>query len=307
MNLKWPGWLFDNLGLKLFAVLLATLFYLHVLTDRVAEQVVYFPVELVDLPDSLALAASPPSEAGVRLRGTGKQILRLQYTRPAIRVSLAGVSPGTFQRTFTPADVPVGEAGDVTVVEVTDPQQIQLEVTARAQKRVPVAPALLGTPARGFALSGRPIVRPNVVRLAGPDAWVAKQESLRTEPINIAGRRDTLEVLQALSSPPTWAHAVPGSVLVLVPIEAESSARFEVPVSVRSVRPELSAQANPASVTVIWQGPRSRGEKLTAAGFSARVDAERRGRGEWRLPVRVTGAGQDRVRVEPDSIRVVLH
>ena len=36
--MRWSGWLFDNLGLKLFALLLALLLYFHVLTDRPSEQ-----------------------------------------------------------------------------------------------------------------------------------------------------------------------------------------------------------------------------------------------------------------------------
>ena len=44
------GWLFDNLGLKLFALLLAVLLYLHVLTDRTNEETVEFPVTVEGLP-----------------------------------------------------------------------------------------------------------------------------------------------------------------------------------------------------------------------------------------------------------------
>ena len=64
MSGRWPGWLFDNLGLKAFALLLAVLLYLHVLTDRTTERVVYFPLEIQSLADTLALAKQPPAEVG---------------------------------------------------------------------------------------------------------------------------------------------------------------------------------------------------------------------------------------------------
>src|SRR5262245_34308575 len=108
MSGRWPGWLFDNLGLKAFALLLAVLLYLHVLTDRTSERVVYFPLHLAALPESLALAKDAPAEVGVRLRGTGKQLLRLQYLKPEVVVNLASVTAGTFQRAFAPGDVPLG-------------------------------------------------------------------------------------------------------------------------------------------------------------------------------------------------------
>lgn len=305
--MKWSGWLFDNLGLKIFALLLALLLYLHVLTDRPAEEVVYFPIAFVNLPDSLALASDAPLKVGVRLRGIGKQVLRLKFTEPAVQVSLTGVSPGTFQRPFTAADVPLTDAPDVTVLEVVDPAQLTLEITTRGLRRVTVTATLVGAPARGFALSGRPLIRPGAVRLTGPTDWVAQQETLRTEPINIAGKRDTLEIVQALAPPPAWAHVNPGSVLVAVPIEGEVSRSFRADVEVRAIRHELRADVRPAAVTVTWRGPRSIAARLSETGFTARVDVERRGRGEWVVPVRVMGTGSDRAVAQPESVRVVLH
>jgi hypothetical protein len=305
--MRWSGWLFDNMGLKVFALLLAILLYLHVYTDRPAEEVVYFPIQLLDLPDTLALAKDAPAEVGARLRGIGKQVIRLKYVKPPVRVSLAGVSPGTFQRPFTAADVPLTDSPDVVVLEIVDPPQLTLEITRRAHRRLPVAAALVGTPARGFAVSGRPLIRPSLVRLAGPTEWIAQQETLRTEPINVAGRRDTLEVVQALTPPPDWALAVPGSVLVSVPIEAEVSRSYRTAVEVRSIRPELRAEVHPPAVTLSWRGPGSLASRLDESDFSVRVDVERRGRGEWMLPVRVTGAGSERVIAAPESVRVTLH
>ena len=55
------GWLFDNLGLKLTAVLLAVGVYLNVYTDRPATMLLSFPVEFTDLPDSLALHGPAPA------------------------------------------------------------------------------------------------------------------------------------------------------------------------------------------------------------------------------------------------------
>ena len=57
------GLLFDNLGLKLVALLLSVLVYLNVYTDRPATQIVSFPLQISDLPDSLSLAWGIPNRS----------------------------------------------------------------------------------------------------------------------------------------------------------------------------------------------------------------------------------------------------
>jgi len=259
------------------------------------------------LPDSLALASSVPTEVGVRLRGTGKQLIRLGLTKPPVRLSLAGVSPGMYQRALGPADVPLSGMSDVTVLEVKDPSEVRLEITKRASRLVPVHVPIVGEPARGLMIAGPLEVRPRFVRVSGPATWVARQETLHTEPVSIAGRRDTLELVQALVAPPTWASATPGSVVVSIPIDLEATKELSLPLEVRGIRGELRAEPRPAAVTATWRGPRSLLGTIDARNLRARVDADRRGRGLWTLPVTVSGPGADRLVVEPESIRVVLH
>ncbi len=302
--MKWSGWLFDNLGLKLFALLLAGLLYLHVLTDRTSEESVDFPLVVSGLVDSLSLATAPPESVTVRLRGTGKQILRLRYLRPAVTIGLGEVGPGTFQRTLGPADVPLEGTTGVTVLSVLAPEVLSLDVEPRGERRVRVIAAFDGDPQRGYTL-GEPLVRPAQVRLSGPARWLALQDSVLTRPIAVAGRRESLEVMQALAMLPKFVAVWPGSVLVAVPIEPEELRTIEVPIEVRGVRGELRAEPQPAFGTVTVRGPRSRVEALDGDLFRASVDAGGRGRGEWKLPLVWSGAGGGAA--APESVKVVLH
>ena len=308
--MKW-GWLVDNLGLKLFALLLAVLLYLHVLTDRAVEETVAFPLTVSGLADSLALATLPPSVVSARLSGTGKQILRLRYLKPAIAISLAGVGPGTYQRAIGPIDVPLSGSTGVTVLEIVEPAQLSLHVAPRTVRRVRVFGRTAGAPARGFTVAGRPVVRPATVQVSGPAPWLDRLDSLFAEPVVVTGRRESLGVVQALSTLPPFAEATPGSVLVLVPIEIEETRQVRVPIEVGGVRSELRAEPQPAAVTVTWRGPRSRAAAIQPAAFRAQIDAGRRGRGEWLLPVEIEGPGLGGARpaatAAPESVRVVLH
>jgi YbbR domain-containing protein len=304
--MKWSGWLFDNLGLKLIALLLAILLYLHVYTDRTIEQTVYFPLQIERLPDSLALATTPPASVGVKLRGTGKQLLPLRYFTPPLKLSLAGVATGTFQRTLVAADVPLSGTTDVTVVGIVDPAEIRLDVARRGSRRVTVEATLLGVPARGAILAGPIEVRPPTVRLSGPEPWIARQETLRTEPLSIAGRRDTLEIMQSLVAPPGWAHVAPGSVFVRVPIDVAEEHTISLDVEVRGIRGELRADVHPPSIAATWRGPAALARQVDARADRAVVDAARRGRGPWTLPLTIEGPDADRLVPAQDSVRIVL-
>jgi YbbR domain-containing protein len=304
--MRWSGWLLDNLGLKLFALLLAVLLYVHVYTDRTDEETLYFPLVLEQLPDSLSLASEAPATVGVRLRGTGKQLWRLRILKPPVRVSLAAVTPGTFQRSLGPADVPLTGAGDMTIVGMVDPSEVRVDVARRAVRRVPIDVPITGLPARGLVVSGRVQITPATARVTGPASWVARQETLRTEPVSIAGRRDTLQFVQALIAPPPWAHIAPGSVFVRVPIEAGEERALTLPIEVRGIRGELRADTHPTALAATWRGPASLAGAIDARNDRAVVDAGRRGRGPWTLRVVIEGPDAARLVPASDSVRVIL-
>src|SRR6266850_5663683 len=105
------GLLFDNLGLKLTALLLALLVYLHVYTERPAHMMFSFPIQISDLDSTLSLSGPVPSAVLAELRGTGKQLIRLRLGEPVLKISLAGVGRGRFERSLTSDDLPSASDG----------------------------------------------------------------------------------------------------------------------------------------------------------------------------------------------------
>jgi hypothetical protein len=91
-----------------------------------------------------------------------------------------------------------------------------------------------------------------------------------------------------------------------VPIEAEETREMRVSVEVRGIRGEMRAEVRPAQVVVRWHGPRSAARGIDAASLGAYVDAERRGRGTWMLPVVLTGPRAGALTAVPESLRVSL-
>lgn len=306
--MSWHRPLTQNLGIKIIAVLLALALYAHVVTERSVETVLYFPVVIDGLADTLALSEDPPRQVGAKLRATGKQLIRLRLENPPVHIDLAGVGAGTFQKILAPADFKAAGELDVEVLSAVDPANYSVQLERRGRRQLPVSVRIEGEPARGFLVSGQVTVRPEAVTLSGPEPWVAQQEGIATTPLDVTGRRTEVEAVLALEPPPPWATVSPGSVLVRVPIEPMEAGEASVRPTIVGLRGEgFTAQLDPPDVRLHWSAPAS-GASTATSRLRVFVDVERRGRGRYVLPVRVEGPGADFVHsVAPESVAVTLH
>src|SRR5262249_27804211 len=153
--------LFENLGLKLVALLLAALVYFNALTDRPARERVNFPVVLQDLPDSLAIAGPVPTAGAAEIRRLGKPVLRGKYFPPSIAISLAGVRAGHFERSVNPADLPLPPG--LEVERLVGPRMVTLELDRRMRRHLPLAARLEWAPPSAARKVGQILLEPATV------------------------------------------------------------------------------------------------------------------------------------------------
>jgi len=211
------GFLFDNLGLKFTALLLAVAVYLNVYTDRATTMLLSFPVEFADLPDSLALSGPAPAVVQAQMRGTWKQLIGMRVREPRLRLSLLGAGTGRFSRAVTPGDLPMSEEG-VTVENLIGPRLIEIDIDDRVTRRVPVAARIEDEPATGFAWPGGVWLEPAVVEVTGAARALRGLDSLVLEPLSVSGRRDTVRAELSPATLPDWCTSEPATVRVKVPI-----------------------------------------------------------------------------------------
>src|SRR5580765_6394291 len=177
MNLL-RGWLFDNLGLKLVALLLAVLVYLNVYTDRPAAMLVSFPLGFEGLSDSLALSGPAPAVVQAELRGTGKQLIFLRVKEPRLKLEMASATEGHFSRALAPSDLPLPAGGSITVENLVGPRMIEVDIDRRGRRVVPVGLRVEGAPAPGYAWDGRATISPASVLVSGPRKALAHLDTL---------------------------------------------------------------------------------------------------------------------------------
>ena len=212
------GLLLDNLGLKLVALLLALAVYLNVFTERPASMVVSFPLEFTDLPDSLTLSGLAPADVKAEIRGTGKQFIRLWLTEPRLKVSLAGVPAGHFDRVISADDLPLLPSDKIVVERLVGPGRLDLRIERAILRRIPVAPRVEGTPKAGWTWAGTILSDPATLLVRGPMHSIASLDSVRLKSVQVEGRRDTVRARVAPDSLPDWCSADPPTVMVAVPL-----------------------------------------------------------------------------------------
>ena len=210
--------LFDNLGLKLAALLLALLVYLNVYLDRPAEMTLSFPVQIQDLGDSLSLSGPVPSTVQAQVRGTGKQLLRMRVTEPPIKISLDGLGPSRFEHEVSAEDLPLAGYEGVEVSRVIGPSVIDIGIERRVRRRLPTALRVEGVSGSGMTWCGSAFADPESVLVTGPRSAVAGLDSVVLQPVRLGGRRDTLRAQVAAQSLPDWCVMEPALVKVTVPL-----------------------------------------------------------------------------------------
>jgi len=298
MSTLW-GWLFDNLGLKLVALLLALLVYLNVYTDRPATLIVSFPLQIVDLSDSLSLSGPVPSAVQAELRGTGKQLIRMRLTEPPVKVSLAGIGTGRYERALTAADLPMPPDVEMQVERLVSPRTVELQVDRKRTRRLPVAVRVDGWPAGGVVWTGNLALEPSFVEVTGPAQAIAALDSVRLDAIAIGGRRDTLRVPVGADALPDWCVMEPERVTVTVPLEPEVTRR--VTLRVDPPRGITGFAAVPDRVVLSVSAPRSLVAPRALVGVRVRWTAPG-------PPSALVGhrVGLERVGELPDGARVRL-
>ena len=247
---------FRHLGLKVVALVLATLLWLTVAGEHVVERIIRVPVEFRNIPTQLEVVGDPPSGVDIRLRGSSTLLSRLDAGDVVAVLDLAHARAGS--RIFHIRNEDVRSPFGVEVTQVV-PGTVGIELEKSATRVVPVVAQIDGEPSPGYSL-GQVTVEPSTVAIVGPESRVRKLANATTEPVTVAGERENVRDVVAVGLLDSSVRLVqPQNVTVIVevvpaPIERELKG---VPVQHRNLKPGLRAsQLTPDKVTVSIRGRR---------------------------------------------------
>ena len=179
---------FEHLGLKVLSVVLAALLWLIVAGELTVERGIRVPLELRQFPAGLELKGDSPTFVDVRVRGASTTLSRMSSGDIIAMIDLQGARPGERLFQLTPEQVraPYG----VQVVQVT-PSSVALSLEHTKTRLVPVTASWEGSPYPGYAVR-KITATPKMVEVAGPESAVNRVTEAVTEPVSVAGMRQTV-------------------------------------------------------------------------------------------------------------------
>jgi YbbR domain-containing protein len=250
--------LLDNIWLKIFALFMGILVWLHVATEKTYNYELWVPVTEIALQDSLTLSQPPPDSVLVEVSATGKQLLRKQWRQRGIRINAAQFRPGVHALDLTPSNISlVGPVGDITLGDVVFPRQLDLHVDRKAVVHLPVHPNVDVSADDGFAVSRIRVVSPDQVELIGPESSLRDFDSLTTEERRLSSLSTSVTLELPIIRPPGFGYDVhPDSVTVEIEVVPVKTRVYDnLPVVVYNTPPGYVAQTDPGTIRAELTGP----------------------------------------------------
>lgn len=218
----------SNFPLRLGAVLLALLLWVHVATNKSYEYNLEVPVRVQNVPDGLVLTSEFPQFVNVRVKGTGKQLLSLLSRDAELTIDISDAKEGTMRRELGFADVAALFDGSYDDLELMSPRVMTLKLEREIERRLRVEPNLFATAAEGFVIMNEPAAEPASVTAVGPVSVFRHLESLSTEPKDLKDLTESVTETLRLVVPDTLRIRV-DSPVVLVSITVDRLERKAFP------------------------------------------------------------------------------
>ena len=231
---------------------------------------VQVPIQLVNVPDDVALSSEVPDYASVSISGEGWKLIPL-YSNPP-RISLTAES-----RQINLIDQmrnQVGAFSDLNVLQV-EPIVLNIETEEKTSKRVPVRPRVELSFRSQYGIVQNPVVEPDSVTITGGRSRIADIEYWETEEEEITNINRSLERRIDLASLGKGIAVEPSSVLYRVEVSEYTESEIRVPVRTRNLPSGQAITYNPSSITVRFDVPIERFSEVQGMRpFAAYVDYE---------------------------------
>ena len=174
-------YVFHDIGLKVFSLVIAACLWAVVTQDQTAEISITVPIELQHVPANLEIGSRMAPKAELWLSGPSHVLDRLTQNSVKVSVDLSNAQPGDRTYTVRPLAAPDG-----VHVRQIEPAQVQIPLDVRQTRVVDVRPRVVGRLASGFAIRNV-VAAPSQVTIVGPAKRVDAVDSAITDPVDATG------------------------------------------------------------------------------------------------------------------------
>ncbi|MCL4233811.1 MAG: hypothetical protein KJ042_04760 [Deltaproteobacteria bacterium] len=281
--------LWVNWPLKVLSLVFAVLMWLYVSVGQTRLEVPKTAVlELRGLPANLVRTSDVVSAIDVKLQGSASQLRGIEQNSLGYELDMSQATPGRIS--FKVIDTRIkGLPSGVKVTELS-PSEITITFSERVDKEMPVEVVTQGEPAFGYQIEEKSS-EPKLVKVSGAIEEIATMNAVPTEPIDVAGRKDTYRGTHALNLVGRHVElTTPIDVDVTVRIRAEIVQRIFEKVAIEVENSEFATTVIPPAQDLRLKGPAEAMRNLDPGGMRLVIDAKglepgrHRVRPELRLP-----------------------
>ena len=176
-------YIFNNLWLKLVALVLAVLLWWAIAHDPTVEALITAPLEFHHAPENLEMSVEGPTDVTVRVRGPERTVRSLTPADVQAIVDLTGARAG--ERTFDLTAKQVHLPDAVEVVQI-QPSQVRLTFDRSATRTVEVRPRVIGSLVTGYHIANV-TADPSTINIVGPARRVDDAGEAITDPVDATG------------------------------------------------------------------------------------------------------------------------
>lgn len=145
--------------------------------------------------DNAILTGSSVQDVTIRVSGDKQKIENLFGNDLRVSLDLSDVEPGERVITLTPQNVLISPLG--LKLEDIQPNRVAVNLEAAEQKEIAVRVETEGNPAEGFEIYGKTSA-PQKVRVRGPASFIKLLDFLRTDKIEVSGKKEDFVAKQVL-------------------------------------------------------------------------------------------------------------
>ncbi|MCK4271805.1 YbbR-like domain-containing protein [bacterium] len=270
-------WMIDNLAIKIGALLIALFLWFHAVTEKEYEVKRQVPIQITAIPEDLVLAKPFPTEAVIRLRGKGKQLIIPYLSQIRLLVGANGAQKGTKQTTLSAEHVHIPHGGGALLAEIISPRKLDLNFDSLLKKKVPVRSSVGIELSDGF-VRGDPIAfKPDSVLVQGPAQQVKSIEFVSTDSVNFHNVTETIATMVNLAIPEGFnITCIPREINTIIDIQRLVQRTIDdIPVTLTHIPTGVTAHLNPSVISLTISGGERYLSSLTKDNFSASADYRR--------------------------------
>lgn len=180
--------LFENLGLKISAVLLSLILWFFVTSRGQSEMSIEIPVEFKNVPSELGIVSANVKTVNVTVKGQERLMKNIKTSDIRVFVDLDKAKKGEGTYYINKDDIKLPYA--VSLMNIT-PSSLKIRLDETVTKNVMVKPSVTGVPEKGFYVSSVTVEPRNVI-IYGLKSEIRKVNELRTEALDITGIKETV-------------------------------------------------------------------------------------------------------------------